>query len=231
MPEKPILFSTEMVCAILDGRKTQTRRVIKQLIGIDKDDFCRNHQQNHEFVWDDFGGMFKRTGFVCRICGLGVSPPHSGYGVGNSWIRPPYNPDDVLWVKETWKNATGDLAGGGYALFDTYIYKADGKAKDDYPVDELMVEDRWRPFIHMPKRAARIFLRVKDVRAERLQDISGKDCVAEGCDADMLSKVGEDFIRGVFNGIWDSTIKEKDFPFYSWDANPWVWVLSFERIQ
>lgn len=236
MAEKPILFNTEMVRAILDGRKTQTRRVVKQLIGIDKDDFCRNHQQNHEFVWDDFGGIFKRTGFVCRICGLGVSPPHSRYGVGNSWIRPPYNPGNVLWVKETWKNATGDPAGGGYALFDTYIYKADGKAKVDYPIDEMMVEDRWRPSIFMPKRAARIFLRVTGVRIERLQAIQTMDAVAEGADArwyqdEWGNPIYENTPIDVFSELWDSTIKKADLPLYGWGANPWVWVISFERMD
>ena len=225
MSEKPILFNTDMVCAILDGRKTQTRRVIKphnparaKLDG---------YKQGYG-LW--FSETRDNTADKWYI---------KDYSVSTCWISDrnyikefaPYKPGDTLWVKETWKNATGDLAGGGYALFDTYIFRADGKAKEDYPVDELMVEDRWRPSIHMPKQAARLFLRVKDVRVERLQDISGKDCVSEGCDADMLSGVGEDFIRGVFNGIWDSTIKEKDFPFYSWDANPWVWVISFERIQ
>lgn len=200
MPEKPILFSTEMVCAILDGRKTQTRRVIKP-----------QPLDGKKPMVDPFYGTY-------------------GYERADE-KRTPYAIGDILWVRETWKNATGDPAGGGYALFDTYIYKADGKSKADYPVDELMVEDRWRPSIHMPKRAARIFLRVKNVWAERLQDIDAIDCVAEGCDADMLSGVGPEFTRGVFNGIWDSTIKEKDFPFYSWDANPWVWVISFERIQ
>lgn len=200
MSEKPILFNTEMVRAILEGRKTQTRRVIKPQLPDGKKPMV-----------DPFYGTY-------------------GYERADE-KRTPYAIGDILWVRETWKNATGDPAGGGYALFDTYIYKADGKAKEEYPVDAMMVEDRWRPSIHMPKRAARIFLRVKDVRVERLQDISGKDCVAEGCDADMLSEVGEDFIRGVFNGIWDSTIKEKDFPFYSWDANPWVWVINFEKID
>lgn len=225
MSEKPILFSTEMVCAILDGRKTQTRRVIKP----------------HNPVRAKLDGYKQGYGLLFSKTRDNTADKWyiKDYSVSTCWISDrnyikefaPYKPGDTLWVKETWKNATGDLAGGGYALFDTYIYKADGKVKDDYPVDELMVEDRWRPSIHMPKRAARIFLRVKDVRAERLQDISGKDCVAEGCDADMLSEVGEDFIRGVFNGIWDSTIKEKDFPFYSWDANPWVWVIEFEKTE
>lgn len=200
MSEKPILFGTEMVCAILDGRKTQTRRVIKP-----------QPPDGKKPMVDPFYGTY-------------------GYERADE-KRTPYAIGDILWVRETWKNATGDPAGGGYALFDTYIYKADGKAKVDYLIDEMMVEDHWRPSIFMPKSAARIFLRVKDVRVERLQDISGKDCVAEGCDADMLSGVGPEFTRGVFNGIWDSTIKEKDYPFYSWDANPWVWAISFERIQ
>lgn len=186
MAEKPILFNTEMVRAILEGRKTQTRRVVKPQ---------------------------PKEGFTA------VCYPYSGfyeyrYGAGAYWKNALCAIDDVLWVRETW----AEMPYG-------YVYRADEEEPEGWDPD-----DRWHPSIHMPKDAARLFLRVTGVRIERLQDISGEDCVAEGCDADMLSEVGEDFIRGVFNGIWDSTIKEKDFPFYSWDANPWVWVISFERI-
>lgn len=209
MAEKPILFNTEMVRAILEGRKTQTRRVVKPQ---------------------------PKEGFTA------VCYPYSGfyeyrYGAGAYWKNALCAIDDVLWVRETWGDYREFTEDGESGFF--YLYKADypdgaravplpETEKTDYA--ENWALPSWRPSIHMPREAARIFLRVTGVRIERLQDISGKDCVAEGCDADMLSEVGEDFIRGVFNGIWDSTIKEKDFPFYSWDANPWVWVISFERI-
>ena len=82
----------------------------------------------------------------------------------------------------------------------------------------------------MPKEAARIFLRVTNVRLERLQDITEKDAVAEGVEPDALNTVGEDFAIGMFHDIWDSTIKKSDLPRYGWDANPWVWVYEFEPI-
>lgn len=225
MSEKPILFNSEMVCAILDGRKTQTRRVIKPHNPVRAK--LDGYKQGYGLLFSETRDNTADKWYI------------KDYSVSTCWISDrnyiklysPYKPGDMLWVRETWKSATGDPAGGGYALFDSYVYKADGKAKDDYPVDELMVEDCWRPSIHMPRKAARIFLRVKGVRIERLQDIDAADCVAEGCDADMLSGVGPEFTRGVFNGIWDSTIKEKDFPFYSWDANPWVWVIEFEKTE
>lgn len=240
MAEKPILFNTEMVRAILGGRKTQTRRVIKphnparaKLDG---------YKQGYG-LW--FSETRDNTADKWYI---------KDYSVSTCWISDrnyikefaPYKPGDTLWVKETWKNATGDLAGGGYALFDTHVYKADGKAKDDYPVDELMVEDRWRPSIHMPRAAARIFLRVTGVRAERLQNMSDKDAQEEGIGRLFLDAIAfgdkdygcMEYIdykgwlgmeKEQFAHLWDSTIKKSDLPLYGWDANPWVWVIEFER--
>lgn len=138
-----------------------------------------------------------------------------GYGIspGEKWT--PCAIDDILWVRETW----AEMPYG-------YVYRADEEEPEGWDSD-----DRWRPSIHMPREAARIFLRVDDIWAERIQDISGKDCVLEGCDVDMLHAIGKEFTRGVFHGIWDSTIKKKDLPLYGWDANPWVWVVEFERIK
>lgn len=88
----------------------------------------------------------------------------------------------------------------------------------------------WRPSIHMPKEAARIFLRVKQVRIERLGDITGEDCIAEGLSREPLDEVGADFMLGMFQDLWDSTIKPADREKYSLKANPWVWVVDYERI-
>ena len=208
MSEKPILFNTEMVRAILSGRKTQTRRVIKP-----------QPKEGFTAVCDPYNGFYEYR-----------------YGAGAFWKTSLCAIDDVLWVRETWKSATGDPAGGGYALFDTYVYKADGKAKDDYPVDELMVEDRWHPSIHMPRQAARIFLRVTGVRIERLQAIQTMDAVAEGADArwyqdEWGNPIYENTPIDVFSELWDSTIKKSDLPLYGWDANPWVWLINFEKID
>lgn len=81
------------------------------------------------------------------------------------------------------------------------------------------------------KEAARIFLRVTDVRAERLQEISGEDCVREGVDEDALKEIGSEFARGIFSGIWDDTVKPEERARCGWDANPWVWVYTFERAK
>ena len=208
---KPILFNTEMVRAILDGRKTMTRRVVKPqpegahtILGCDPD---------------------KRTFEI--MCGNGGEG-----GIFLDWtedVKAPFWPGDILYVRETWKNATGDLAGGGYALFDTFVYKADGKAKDNYPLDQLMVEGRWRPSIHMPKEAARIFLRVTDVYPQRLKEgfeCSDRELLKEGMDG---GNPWDDLFQ--FMRTWDSTIKKKDLPLYGWEADPLVWVIEFERVS
>lgn len=191
---KPILFNTEMVRAILEGRKTVTRRVVKPQPWDSV--FC----DGHEFIPDNYGDS-KPTGFICEKCGQGVCPPYSKYPVGEALFRPYCWPDDILYVRETWAKS---MAGA-------YMYKA---------TDNPIIIDRWHPSIHMPKEAARLFLRVTDVRAERLQDIDDDGVVSEGL------KIGDDF-----DVLWDSTIKKADLPLYGWDANPWVWVIEFERCE
>lgn len=213
---KAILFNTEMVKAILDGRKTETRRVIKGLPpGVHRVEPVFN-DDGEPISWDfqfgardDDGGLYE------------MYKP----------LKSPCRPGDILCVRETWKMATIDPAGGGYALQDIYLYKA------DEPIDTtgMLVEPRWHPSIHMPKDAARIFLRVKKVWPERLQEITGRECVKEGIPESSLWEsylwgVGDDITIGQFNDLWDSTIKPKDRDKYGWDSNPWVWVIEFERI-
>lgn len=164
---KPILFNTEMVRAILDGRKTQTRRVVKP--------------QPQSYSFDGRVYIFDE----------------------GELQKPSYQSGDILYVRETWCKVPG---------LPPYVYKAscfDG------------ITRKWHPSIHMPKEAARIFLRVTDVRVERLQHITRDGAISEGCNAAI--PVLE------FQGIWDSTIKLADLDRYGWDANPWVWVYTFER--
>ncbi len=194
--EKPILFNTQMVQAILDGRKTQTRRLPSSRI---RDKWCD---------WDEY---------QCA-----VAPPGSVLATEKGFYEnyPPYEVGDVLWVRETWKQATTGTAGPG--LIDLYLYRAD----EPQDTTGMMVEDRWHPSIHMPRKAARIFLRVKEVRLERLHEIMdappGPDnpIVKEGC------TYGFEFIA-----IWDNTINPAERSLYGWNANPWVWVIEFERID
>ena len=192
---KPILFNTDMVKAILAGKKTVTRRVIKP--------------QPKSPV----------------VCSLGVWQETIPCANGVRVFPPPYRPGDILYVRETWAFDTGDDGdeiGTGY-----FVYKADDLNHPDC---------KWRPSIHMPKTAARIFLLVKDVRVERLQDITYEDCKREGIWDDYKThspQYHENLARRaypvVFAGLWDDTIKPADRATYGWDANPWVWVIEFER--
>lgn len=120
--------------------------------------------------------------------------------------EPAYQPGDVLYVRETWGIWSPTLG-----TMPKIYYRADAKA--DAPEGII-----WKPSIHMPKEAARIFLRVTDVGAERLQDITDDGVLAEGL------KIGDPF-----DELWDSTIKPAHRDRYGWDANPWVWVYTFER--
>lgn len=236
---KPILFNTEMVRAILEGRKTVTRRVIKP--------------QPKSPV----------------VCSLGVWQETIPCANGVRVFPPPYRPGDILYVRETWAFDTGDDGdeiGTGY-----FAYKADDLHHPDC---------KWRPSIHMPKEAARIFLRVTDVRVERLQEITAEQAVQEGIvrmfdhlkdeeynqwsartapgkkksdwgwnnylwhgdfgaygmgnklsDAWPYQMSGYEDPRGSFSSLWNLTVKLKDWPTYGWDANPCVWVIEFERCE
>lgn len=211
---KPILFNTEMVRAILEGRKTVTRRVIKPPRGAD----------------DIFGHM--------------------------NQVRQPCVIGDILYVRERF--CIGKISYGeepdGRAV--PYVSQCIGD-RDFIPYEyclrhDIGIEDvKWKPSIHMPKEAARIFLKVTDVRVERLQEITNEGCIAEGTDLDewyeydeWQHQVGDgcvadgipvvfETLRGFFGSrIWNSTLKNKDEYYrYGWDANPWVWVIEFARMQ
>lgn len=180
---RPILFNTEMVRAILEGKKTVTRRVVKpQPEG-------QPTKMGMDSCWPGYFAI-QETPNV---------------------IRPPYQPGDILWVRETWGTAS-DLLGG----IPGPTYRA------DYSDTELRtLRDKhyiWSPSIHMPREAARIFLRVKEVTVERLQDCGNAQAKDEGCTC-----------CSQFARVWDSTLKPADRGHYGWEANPWVWVIRFER--
>ena len=205
---KPILFNTEMVQAILDGRKTATRRAIKDI-------------PKEAHMWIDVDTEKREAIFLCGNCGKGMAYDYEEN------IKMPYMEGDYLYVRETWKQATTDYAGGGYDLKDLYLYKAD----KDIDTVGMIAEDKWHPSIHMLKTAARIFLRVTDVRVERLQDITDNQAIDEGCkgifaNVDWVSTPREEYVD-----VWNSTVKKSDLAKYGWDANPWVWVVSFEILE
>ena len=209
---KPILFNTDMVRAILGGRKTVTRRVIKPqpksklcyaFAGSHKKDIRRwvyPSKTAHEF-WEE---EFKLPDDITEE------------ELKKKW-NPPYHTDDILYVRETW--------GEGYEE-GTYIYKADDKLANlpEFKESSKLI---YHPSVHMPKEAARVFLKVTNVRVERLQDAKYFDFINEG----IPYKQYEWEIREDFQKLWNYTIKKSDLDRYGWDANPWVWVIELEVIQ
>lgn len=206
--ERPILFNTEMVRAIMEGRKTQTRRIIKPQ-PIDLEDVSWATSSN-EPVYIGVGK--EQANIQCNILQKVIKSPKGTIG-------------DLLWVRETFARLPFINQGVNY------VYKAN-------PQD---LSTKWKPSIHMPKHAARIWLKVTGVAVERLQDISEKDAQAEGieeihpapflirwknyCDesADLLNEPVDSF-----RSLWQSINEKRGF---GWDANPWVWVYTFEIVS
>ena len=203
MAIKPILFNTKMVRAILDGRKDATRRIVKGFIPDDA-------------VWGYTA--FTPKGYIsCR----GTFAD----GYGEKFFKLPCESGDILYVRETWKKAPN-----GY-----YYY-------EDWQRNDIADVTKWKPSIHMPKEAARIWLKVTDVRVERLQEITDEQAKREGiqydeCPTGFTWKQETDMHNcyttpiGAMQALWNSTIRKSDLDRYGWDANPWVWVIEFERCE
>lgn len=234
MAIKPILFNTEMVRAILDGRKSCTRRIIKP-----QWEECPHCKYVHkEYIYDKLA-----EDVYCAKCGYPLVPER----------RAPYHTDDIMYVRETWTEECGK-----------YYYRADYDSdyldqcetlSGGYPAscrnhpgcDGCMATStriHWLPSIHMPKEAARIWLKVTDVRVERLQEITPKDAENEGVGNLFYEDIGYSeknygtevdpeygIAKEQFAWLWESTIKKSDLGCYGWDANPWVWVIEFERCE
>lgn len=217
MRERPILFNTEMVMALLNGTKTCTRRVIKPQ---PKSKLC-----------------YTFAGSGCRTWGYPSPSAHEIWGeeyklpddiakenLAKRW-NPPYHTDDILYVRETWCKG-----------LNRYLYRADYLDSEKFYKNGKEIKMKWKPSIHMPKEAARIWLKVTDVRVERLQEITVDDCHREGINIATSSvtdgetlKRNHNFSLEKFETLWDSTIKKSDLDRYGWDANPYVWVIEFER--
>lgn len=185
MAIKPILFNTDMVRAILDGRKACTRRAVKHNV---KAMLNSQYHMEHPEVEDAW--------LIKKLC------------------RPPYEPGDILYVRETFMQAAAH----------TFWYKAD----DNSWIPEGL---HWHPSIHMPKEAARIWLKVTDVQVERLQDITSEQIYREGAEVEEPFVLNGEEKRYAFSVLWNSTIKKSDLDRYGWAANPWVWVIEFERCE
>lgn len=219
MSIRPILFNTEMVRAILDGRKTCTRRAVK-------------------YKYSNTEMKIKSDKYGSRLIEIQKDVEGETYGKnpdGSTWHKllpyiekiPPYKKGDILYVRETFIQAAAH----------TFWYKADDKS---WMSKDLL----WKPSIHMPKEAARIWLKVTDVRVERLQDITEEQACMEGTDpwdevcyenngwhptfSDPDSGGDPNMVDG-FHKLWNSTIKKSDLDRYGWNANPLVWVIEFER--
>ena len=202
---KPILFNTEMVRAILGGRKTCTRRIVKpqQLVGL-LSDKCKNGVPEEFLKEKKF--MFK------PYCDMTDSE------LIMASYKEPYQQGDILYVRETW-----------FKGLKRYMYCADYTDAEKYYQNGKEVSIKWHPSIHMPKEAARIWLKVTDVRVERLQEMKKLDAVKEGIDPRLCVNLGHALSK--FKKLWNSTIKKSDLDTYGWDANPYVWVIEFERYE
>lgn len=213
MAIKPILFNTEMVRAILDGRKSCTRRLVKP-----EPQGYFEVSEEPLYIYDTDGNQGK--------------------------ITPPYQPGDILYVRETWHKYIKRVGKGESCRFaEFYGYRASVANSED-------ADEPWRPSIHMPKEAARIWLKVTDVKVERLQEMKPVDVIKEGAYPDCwdcLNTYEEsgsqccygteeqcsqcDGVMMEWEKLWNSTIKKSDLDSYGWDANPWVWVIEFERCK
>lgn len=213
MSTKPILFNTEMVRAILDGKKSCTRRLVKP-----QPQGYFEVNENPVYIYDTDWNQGK--------------------------ITPPYQPGDILYVRETWHKYIKRVGKGESCRFaEFYGYRASVANPED-------ADEPWRPSIHMPKEAARIWLKVTDVKVERLQEMKPVDVIKEGAYPDCwdcLNTYEEsgsqccygteeqcsqcDGVMMEWEKLWNSTIKKSDLDCYGWNANPWVWVIEFERCK
>lgn len=222
MKERPILFNGEMVRAILEGRKTQTRRIIKP----QPFDVTPIQPRSIQILWDGNAHSDKfARGTICKLC------PYGKVG-------------DRLWVRETYVETDSDggpvvaYKAGGHMVHCATVsrnnrteFVVSGEVGTIYP------PERWTPSIHMPRWASRITLEITGVRVERLQEISEEDAKAEGVEYGFWHEDSRTFStptdeedeansswRDGFGFLWDSI-------YQNWAKNPWVWVIEFRRVQ
>lgn len=211
-----LITNTEMVRAILDGSKTCIRQIIKGYI-----------PQNAQFGYS----AFTPDGTIsCR--GLFETAGRPGYG--EKFFKLPYQPGDILYVRETWCKS-----------LERYLYRADYSDTEKFYQNGKEIEIKWRPSSIIPREAARIFLKVTNVRVERLQSITEGGAIREGAEGEKCHHTNTGAFgctdcmntgwieppQVEFMQIWNSTIKKSDLDRYGWDANPWVWVIEFERCE
>jgi len=220
MKEIPILFSGQMVRAILEGRKTQTRRVVKGL-------------PEHAFeigYWDQMGAPHRaKSGLYWH------QPAEQGTSFSTKMMPCPYGqPGDRLWVRETWWHQKGlyleqaGFEGGTIGRLEDGNGGRFNSNKDFIPANHGKLW-RKRPSIHMPRWASRITLEVTEVRVQRLQEISGNDAEAEGISFDGNASPESYDPRDQFQNLWDSINGKR--PGCAWKDNPWIWAVSFKKVK
>ncbi len=205
MKARPILFSPPMVRALLDGRKTQTRRIIKP-----QPEHRQVHEHKGETIYDGEHRMWCWNDLVLDNL-IDFPTGEDRRTLANAC---PYgHPGDLLWVRESWWNGTA-LPGCG-----SVKYRADGELNEF----SRQVGGGWKPSIHMPRWASRLTLELTEVRVQRLQEINIYDSQQEGIDVGPLTDTG---CKMAYANIWEAI--NGNGP---WNANPWVWVLSFHVHQ
>ena len=212
MRERPILFSGPMVRAILSGQKTQTRRIIKQATG-----------PSLSVNMDDETGAAELSWLY------GDGPGYEVHEAIKRVVCPYGRPGDRLWVRETWAD---DVEAQWEPQKRGTFYRADDDS-DAIKADclDCGIPFAWRPSIHMPRWRSRILLEITGVRVQRLQDINEADAQAEGCALECMTPTGDDsgsaiYGPGGFLALWESINGPG-----SWNANPWVWVVEFRRVE
>ncbi|EAQ6281926.1 hypothetical protein EXP44_05300 [Salmonella enterica subsp. enterica serovar Weltevreden] len=246
MKERGMIFNREMVRSIIDGRKTQTRRIMAiqpehSELGLRRVIDSKNGRDNGKYFWSQSGA-----------CGLKMRSKMFGCPYGEV--------GDRIWVRETWSDVNLDGA-------PAVAYRADDEVYDLMEDESLLdeggsfnyqdprvckyqfaawhsdlisgIEGNWRPSIHMPRWASRITLDITDVRVERLNGISETDAEAEGIDMEALfdsqdcydciadhNMTGRPTAKGAFKYLWESIYGEE-----GWKSNPWVWVIEFKRVE
>lgn len=228
MTDRPILFSGPMVQALLDGRKTQTRRVLKP--------------QPPSWAYQDKspGYSFMTPPGHIEFRGRYVDPDGVDRGPGAKFVKLPYAPGDRLWVREAWRTwaSVDHLAPRDLTRVETIKYEATGRTDDGMT---MSLPGRFRQSMHMPRWASRLTLVVTDVRVQRVQDISEDEAWLEGCKPGALDDNGNPFpadephspgieigwecARDWFADLWDSINAKRGF---GWDENPWVVALTFD---
>jgi len=227
MKERPIIFSAPMVRAILEGRKTQTRRVVRP-------EPCARTVRFVPAITGEY--HIEKWPVDLTVLGRGKSE------MEGASIRCPYGaPGDVLWVKETWQYADWNEDGE-----PCIRYAADGAKSwrvvpeyysdcaqhewerlsqpENYNIDKCAADRRWRSSMFMPGWASRLTLGIDAVRVERLRDISEADAKAEGVPAQPIDSVPSEKYRNDFAHFWDHINAKRGHP---WASNPWVWVVEF----